>query len=92
MVPEFTQIPWLGEEFGDAQEMKRELKANCNCCFCCCWSKREHPGLGAVSPRKVQRACDEDEAIIFILPVRQSAPQVAFEEEGGREPQGSVGG
>lgn len=32
-VPEFTQMAWLGEEFGDAQEIKKELKANCKVVF-----------------------------------------------------------
>lgn len=32
-VPEFTQMAWLGEEFGNAQEMKKELKANCKVVF-----------------------------------------------------------
>lgn len=26
-------MAWLGEEFGDAQEMKKELKANCKVVF-----------------------------------------------------------
>lgn len=32
-MPEFTQMAWLGEEFGDDQEVKKELKANCKVVF-----------------------------------------------------------
>lgn len=59
--------------------------------FHCCCSSGRHPGLSAVSPREIQRARDEDEAIVLILPVRHSAPQFAFDGRGGRKPQGSVG-
>lgn len=80
---------WLGEEFGNAEEMKKELKANHKgfffCCCSCYRSNGRHPGLSAVSTREVQRARDGDEAIAFILPVRQSAPQFAFEGGGRRE-------
>jgi len=55
------------------------------CCCSCYRSNGRHPGLSAVSTREVQRARDGDEAIAFILPVRQSAPQFAFEGGGRRE-------
>jgi len=62
------------------------------CCYRCCRAKGKHPGVSAVSPREVQRACDEDVAVVFVLPVRQSASQFAFEGGEGRELQGSESG
>lgn len=90
-VPEFTQMAWLGEEFGESQEMEKKTESQLQSGFCCCRSSGRHPGLSAVSPREVQRAHDEDEAIVSILPVRHSAPQFAFDGGGERKPQGSVG-
>lgn len=65
----------------DEERTQSQLQ-NGFCCCHCCRSNGRHPSLSAVSPREVQRACDEDEAILLILSVRQSAPQFAL--EGGK--------
>lgn len=76
---------------GKSQETEKKTESQLQSGFHCCHSSGRHPGLSAVSPREVQRAHDEDEAIVFILPVRHSAPQFAFDGGGERKPQGSVG-
>lgn len=70
---------------------RRKTQSQLQSGFHCCCSSGRHPVLSAVSPREVQRARDEDEAIVFVLPVRHSAPQFAFDGGGERKPQGSVG-
>lgn len=75
---------------GNLKKWRKKPESQLQSGFHCCCSSGRHPGLSAVSPREVQRAHDEDEAIVFILPVRHLAPQFALDGGGERKLQGSV--